>query len=820
MAKKAAKKAEAPVAEPSPKTAFEQRIGISSESLKKVFDTPALEDGPKKLRNLLSARLKQSRYKNFAEYRIYAAIDDAYNVAFNQTTNTMVNAILGRRWGSDLELLDAVKQWGLDEDLFFDCTSCNTGKQQRMRKRPTLSKINIPLVKSFVTIRLGKLFNDRNQYPLFKYEPVQMTAEESALCEILTQVVQRFVAQYGYQTYLKQAILQTLLYSMALMFPSEVWHVDWAVDEKGNKYPKKEGLRYQIPHPTRMGYDLNYMPSTFNTDSGCEWACYWRVCRLSDVQDNPNYFNTTNIPVGTNWFSPNFSGAYFTEFYPCQAPPPRAIQNWPNDREDQAAYYATGDADKAIFLTDMFAKVIPKTHGLGDYDQPVWFRFVLASDDTVIWAEPIPYCPVLFCGYDFDENRGRNPSMALEVLPSQDQISNLQTQIIGAAKQNLAKVVPYDTDQVDRDTIEKLHSQGETINGITFLPYSSKMAKVAGVDPAKMFNPIQFPLQSVVELVTAQNTIVSMLERLLGMSSNEVGAAGVHVQTAEEIRVINTNISNRLEFTGVAVDLFMQAWKVQLYEASRAFMDEEFVAQVSDSPDYVKPLRDLGFELGEPFNGTVQVKGDRSKLVVGGFVSQREGQNRINQPQVAQVMMQTLQAAAGNPEFLRALGVKQYIDQLNRAAELAGAPKDFKLRVVDQTAPGQPGAVPSGEGESPGGAAPGLAQVAQQIEQAAVKEAMNQIGQGIQPLVQRVGEAEKAIQDIGQGEKQSLEMLAQLKQALEQLAVNQQKIMQAASMAPPVPAPSDVPPSGPMGPVPPPAPVGMAPVPVGGPSPA
>ena len=54
---------------------------------------------------------------------------------------------------------------------------------------------------------------------------------------------------------------------------------------------------------------------------------------------------------------------------------------------------------------------------------------------------------------------------------------------------------------------------------------------------------------------------------------------------------------------------------------------------------------------------------------------------------------------------------------------------------------------------------------------------------------------EKVAQQIGEGEKSQIELLTQLKQAVEMLAANQAKIMQAATMAPPMPVPADVPPT-------------------------
>jgi hypothetical protein len=813
-------------------SSFEKRVGISTDSLKKLFTSDAPSDGVKRLKNVLRDRLQQSRYKNLREYRIYAAIDEAYNVAFNQTTSTIVHKLLTSRWNSDKELLESLEAWGLREEDLFDCSTCpNTGKTLRTRKDDSLlSRINIPLVKSFITIRTAKIFNDRNGYPFLPYDPIINTAAERAKTEIITQLAQRMSYQYGYPAYLKQVILQTLLYSVALMFPSEVWHTDMTVDENGEPYARKEGLRYSVPHPSRMGYDLNYMPSTFNTDSGCEWACYWRVARYGDILDSPLYYNTGAIPIGTNWFDSKISGSYFTEIYPCTARPARELGAWPTDREDQAAFYAQDDRDKAVFLTEMFCKLVPKIWGLGDYEHPVWFRFVMASDDQIIWAEPFPYCPVLYCGYDADDNRGRNPSMALEILPSQDQLSNLQSQMIGAAKQNLAKVVPYDSDQIGRDDIAKLKSQGENISGIHFLPFSSKKAKVAQVDPSQMFKPIQFPLQSVVELITAQNTIVNMLERLLGMSSSEVGAAGVHIQTAEEIRVISQNMSNRVEYTGFFVDNFIEAWKAQLYYAMREFLDEEFVAQVTASPDYVEPLRKLGFELGETFDGRTEVTGSKTKLVVAGFISARDGKNRINQPQVAQIMMQTLQNLA-NPVFIQAVGAEQIIELLNQAALLAGAPKDFKIRVKPeaerQQLPGasQGEAAPGTQGASqgaPSGAQPAqapnpgeqLQQAAQQIQQSAVQEAVKQVAEGIAPALKQTAEQITQVGQLGQqtaqqGQQtaQQVEQLAQItlqiKQALEQMMQQHASIMQAAQQAPPPPPVQAAPPMAPPGMVPP-----------------
>lgn len=772
------------------KTKFSIKIGIDTDTLKSIFDQEPTKrtDKQAKLVRLICNRIKDGRTKNLKDYRIWAAIDEAYQAPFNQTTPTLIGKILSKNLKEE-DILKELALWGLSEDTLF----CNVEITDELGNKRSVRQINeqtfyktlVPLVKSYVTIRLAKLYNDRNQYPFLKFEPARFTEDNRIICEILTDLVQRMAVQYGFPAVLRQALLQALMYSIALVFPAEAWSYEKDLDESGNEFTKREGLRYNIPHPSRMFWDMNNRPSTFNTDTGCEWAGYWRLARYSEIENSSKFWNRAKIPYGTNWFHDTVSGNYFTEIYPCVAQPPLpATQADWTSRESAAAMYNTNDGDKAIFLCDFFIKLVPKDWDLGDWKYPVWFRFVVASDDAVVFAEPLPYCPVLYLGYDADEGRARNPSMALEIIPWQDHLGNVISQILLSAKQNLAKIIYYDTEVVSADDIKRLKTQSKDSSGLQFVPYSSKKARVNNADPRTNFVPIQFPQLDTTAMTNVIGTVISIMERLLGMSSSEVGAPGAHVQTAEEIRVISTNTSTRVDYTATFVDDFVEAWKRQIFDASRAFMDEEFLAQVSAvSPEQVAKLKKIGFVLKtEPYEGKVVVTVKRSMLSIDAFASSRDGQNRINSPQIAQVMMQTIQAIAGNQQLSQLIGGEQILEALNKAAVLAGAPKDFKFRVDRQ-------------GQMLAESQAMLQKIAQQIEEAAVQKSM----QATQPLVKAVEGQAKAIEQIAQQTEQAAGMAQQVaqqnqgeQQAIQAIAAQVKKLslLVRAAVQQSLPAPS------------------------------
>jgi hypothetical protein len=678
---------------------FEKRIGISSKTLQKIFDQDVSKlTGPQKtFVDMVAARLRETRLRNLREFRTYAAIDSVMYDATSSITPTLLNKLSFGSLNDEAKLLEGIKNWQLNESDFFEIPStptspsgANSAQMQRVRKNETFWKVRIPLVKAIVDARVAKLFVERDRVPWLPCDPLIWTEESHLKCQILTNLLERMVQQYGLKSSARTALLQAAMYNNQLVFIREAWHHEQDMED-GKKRTKKEGLRFFIPHPSRMGWDLVHPISSFNTDTGCTWAAHWYVDRYGAVLDDPKYWNKDRISYGTCWFHPTVSWNYFQEVYPCTANVPHQLEAWYNaeangDRAFQSTLYTSNQRDNALFLADMAVKVVPSRYELGDYDCPLWFRLVIASDSAITFAEPLPDCPVMFCGWDTDESRSTQASLALLAMPHQDFVQNLVSQHRLTVKQNLVKIVWYDKDSEGvTDAIKNIKAEAHEYNHVLWVPFSARKFKQAGIDPQRIFHPITFGYQDTTSLIVALNTYLSLMERVLGMSANEFGVNAPRVTTAAETTAVGQQSTTRLTYTGGFFDDFLDTLKRRVIRYWAAFGDSEFTTHVVDADeDALKVLNDLGFDVGKgstmPAGGKRHsVKGKKELLDVDDFVSERTLANRMVSQQLANVMIQLMQLAVpfindGSPGAR-----EQLIELINRAAPLLGAPKDYKF---------------------------------------------------------------------------------------------------------------------------------------------
>lgn len=667
-----------------------KRCGVSSAQWKPVFTLEPAERKEKypradKLVERIGDRIRQHREQNLRDHLIYAAIDYAYSVPFRQTTATLVQSLLSKKMSAD-ETLKALQKYGLSEkDLFLDVP--NPQKPTEMVKRlnpPVFFQILIPVVKAYTTIRAAKLFNDRNTLPLLNYNPLKYTERNRVICEVVTDLVETISTRYGYSEVLKDAITHSLKYGVMLAFTREEWDCEYQRGEEG-RYVVKEGLRYILPHPTRMYYDMQYPLTTVNSDSGTAYMGHWQVIRYGDVLDNRKFWNRRKIAIGTNWFAQEYVGNYFAEIYPCRLTFPTAAPK-EETREDRIAFYSNNNRDQACFLTNHFERIVPKDWDLGDYEYPIWVRFIMAGEDTVVFASPCAYTPAWFIGCDYDGQAARQSSFALEAIPFQDQLGNILSQMVLTAKQNLGQVTFYDTNVVEKKDVEALKNLGENqYRSRNYIPFDSMKAQRMGIKASEAFQSPDLRYQDISQLVTVMSNCLNLMERVLQMSAQEVGAAAQHYQSAQEIGVTQTASTNRIAFTGSFVDSGIQGWKRQIYDASQAYADTDIEAQVSaDIPKLQKILADLGFEADFPGRPKVTVRGKRTALRIEGFASNAPGSPRTQNQQLAQIIYQTVAAVSQNPELTQSVGAENLLRLLEDAAKLSGAGNDFKLSEATQ----------------------------------------------------------------------------------------------------------------------------------------
>ncbi len=776
-----------------------KKHGVSSGEYKKIFTMDVLPSRVQKLVDLITNRLKDGYNRNLAEHRIYAAIDLAYEAPFNQTTATLVQNLMQKRLSSE-ELLKELEKWGLKQDeMFLSVERLVEGKTQNVLipNPPIFFNVLIPVVLSYCTARAATLFNERNTSPLLPYNPLIKTSRDRVICEVVTNLIQTISGWYGYQSYLDQAIKQMVKYGVSIAFPIEEWHCEEQIrigtDGKEEYYTTKEGLRYTFPHPTRMFYDLYQPLTSLNSDTGVGFAANWHIVPYSDILDNRMYWNRDRVSFGTNWFDNPAAGNYFQEFYPCRLRFP-TFDGANMRREDQAAFYSSAERDKAVFLTQFYMKLTPRDFGLGryepipgskkgamrlkdTYDCPVWHRFVMAGDSTVIWCEPCAYPPNWFMGYNYDAVAGRQSSLGLETIPWQDHLGNIMTQMKLTCSQNLANVIWYDTNMVNKTDIENLNNLGERkYRGMNFMPFDSmKMSRSGGLDVGKAFIPSQLAYRSIQDMVQMMGQVLNIMERVLQFTAQEVGSTAQHYQSAEEIKTLSNSSSSRTQYIGYAVDQALDAWKLQLYHAAMAYMDTDFQSQVSsDIPNVDAILASLGFEVTGRTAETIMIKGKKQKLRVEGFMKMGGGDIPEPDAQVATVLFQTIGAISANPMLFQAIGADKIVALLEQAAKMAGADKDFKLPVMPQQPqpPGAPGQPPTGAGQSP--AAP--AQPSQPDIQAQLLPVLKQLqAQTLQIVEEKI--AKPAAQQMAKQEAQI--------QALDKTLAQLEKIVAAAAKSAP-----------------------------------
>lgn len=778
--------------------------GCTKDSLKATFEKSREEraktsDGAKvnALIDLHRDRMRDGISKNLSEARHWWAIDQAYDISHRQITFTSVRGLIDKN-PSSKEVLSAAHDWGITSmvspllDKFG--RQIVSGNEPAVKlDLPTFFNIFIPVVMAYTKIRWAKLFNDRDIFPLYKYEPLKLTTASRLKSEIITDRIGRMSAEMGYRDDERQSIFQSLLYGTCLNFPMEdYWTEKQLTKEDGKEKAKvtREGVRFAMPHPSKVFFDQTHRPSTFNFDNGADFAGYWEIARFGDVRASKDYWNRDKITWGgkSPWpASSSFS--VFSSLYPCSLSFPdfsRTSGTGDMDREKMAFTYSQTNDDSAVNLVSIVHKLVPKDWGLYDYEYPVWHRFIYAGEDTCIHCVPLSYSPVVAYLYDYDNNRSRNPSLGQELLPWQDHLGNLLTQYLLSVKKNLTRVVFWNRDVLDDAEVKEIQNRGEKMyQELLMVPFSGKELSFSQTNVAQAFFPVTFPALNTAEIVTSINTVIGVMERMLGFSPQELGSPATHEQSATEVKIVDIHTSTRMQFTGGFIDQAIWARKKLLYDAMMAYSDDQILAEVADLNEAKEEaLKKMGFEIEDKDKDgrRAGVKGPKSALSIEGFASEREGANRINDAKIAASMIQVFQSIFSNPAIIEAAGLEQVFDLFNQMMVYAGLPKDVKLRFDPSKTPQQ----------NAGDAGEQLKQLAEQVNQVATQAAQNVVNEEMEALAETI--KTKIVEPIAKSQNETqqgliavAERTGQIEEAVKMVAEKLAMLMQAAAAPAPMP---------------------------------
>jgi hypothetical protein len=757
--------------------AYLKTKGVSSDAYRGIFAQTPDKWGQKvrRLINNISARIRDGLNTSVDNHvaQAYCAIDAAYNIPYKQTTPTLINEVLSRFHGAEDEpgIREALRQWGVDDESLWLKVRGADGRETGacVPNPPVFFNVVPNLVKAYVTSVLGRLFNARNKTPLLDFKPSRQTEEDELLCGVITDSIDKISSNLGYADILKASIEQMLKYGVNITFPREEWykeqqqHFTGKKDALGNRESKsvmvRQGIRYFLPHPTRFYYDLKYPLTSLNSDTGVEFLGHWHVLSYGQILDNELLWNRDHIFAGTNWFKAPLQKFYYQEIFPCNLQFPGTFKYWtePVQREDKAQIYMTADRDKAIYVAEHYEKLIPADWGLGDYPHPVWHRFMMAGDDTPVFVEPKAYCPSWTLLYDYSENNDRMPSLALEVIPWQDWLGNILSQILLTAKQNLQRIIFYDTNLVDAKDIERLKNEGERLyRGTVWVPLDSIAHRIPKLEGQNAFFPVNLGQASVAEMFSTLNVFLNIMQRVLLIAAQGTGSAGPHQQGKQEIAMLQQATADRELLIGSAVDAGIDAWKRQIFNAARNYADPEFEAEVDAStPGLEESVEKLGFKLVKKGKQKAIIAGDWRQIELMDFARTSEGDTAEENKEGGQAMMNVIGMIASHPDMYKQVGAENVKLLLEFAAKLLGAPETFRLRAA-------------GEDDKGGEVDPKVIEAIKSAQTATLQAVEEKIGK---PAAQQVGKAQQEITQLQQ-QVQQLEKLSQLAQQL----VNKQNV--------------------------------------------
>ena len=675
-------------------------MGCSQRRLMEIFTTTDRSEAEWKIREkfekLLADRVNDGVKQCARHARLHQAVDMAWDSTPIQKES--VSLLMYAQGKIDLpKFVGRLKELNLVDEY---CKKNEKGEIVDV-DIPKLVDVRLNLVRSYVTRRMAAQSSRfANLYPNFRYEPRSTSNVGKLRADALSQRVEIMSDQYGYRHLGDQCNRDMFLYSHTIVIPTWDREVQWRKkDGKLVAKATREGVDWRKPHPSRVFWDRSAPLANINTDTGPAWIADWDIVRFGALRQteyfNLNVVRNSSTLQGVVGDFPEFFGYYFD---------PAVIQfpssygytsgSASNDRTLQAGTYSTADDDKGVVLTRMAARIIPKDEGIGEYPYPVWLRLTGANDNTIVHAEFLPSLPACYGGINEHDDRLVNPSFALELLPYQDAGTNILNHLILHMKASLFQLWAIDTDSIDekiKESLKKAVSGGNYFQEPQMLYYSASKLRELGITVDQAIKVIKADLKAEINAAFGQLLqLLSVCDRLMVMSQNEIGQAAPREISAREVTEIASTTDTVYSFIGNGIDELRNAMKRVCYESLIAQSTSEMVVPVIGS--YTKKtVERAGFTiLDEDEDG----EGDgspRPATIVGSvrgleyeyLFSSRDGAERASNPQGAQVLVQLANMVVSSPVLAQKLGLERLFDLYNEIFRLSGAAFDLKMELKE-----------------------------------------------------------------------------------------------------------------------------------------
>ncbi len=676
-----------------------KETGTTQKRLREVFTAKDGDDLVirERMQDMVQSRIHEGIRHSCKNHSLYLAVDLAWDsLPINKFTIPLLQYAQGKiNIKTCAEKMDNIDPELKDQFVDYD----DEGIVKNINLQG-IYDVAVNIIRSYITRRVAaQVSRFSNLFPYFKYAPRGTDISSKIRAEVLSQRVEIMSEQFNYRHIFSQSIRSMFMYGFSVLFPAEAWtrEVQWRKSDDGEKesFVEKEGVSFVEPHPTRVIYDNSKPLSGINTNQGPSWIGYWDIVRYSSVKDNPQFWNISEITY-TNALQGivNAYRDFFDNYFdPTIMSFPTLRDDFPfqNERTSHTGIYAGEDEDKGMFLSNVFMKVNPKAEGLGGYPFDCWLKLVVASDETVMYAEWLPSLPAVYGGINQNDDRMANCSMAHDLMPYQDQMNNIIYSMLHHMKVSMFKIISVDQDALDDDVKDYLM---QSLSEDTFyekpkaLFYSGSRIADLGIDAKNIINVVDVSQELAGGIGQSLNSLFQLLnlvERLMILSPQELGQAAQREISATEVQEISNSTNTIYSFISEGIDEMRSAVKKMLYEHLIACSTTEFNVPVKQRFT-AKSIRDAGLDIDDTSDQDEipsgrNIIGNPESLVHEFVFSSRDGAERQQNTQAAQTLGQLFQQVVSLPDMAGALGKERIFNILNEIFRLSGVGHDLNLEV-------------------------------------------------------------------------------------------------------------------------------------------
>lgn len=668
---------------------------------------------------------------------------------------------------------------------------------------PELIRVSHNLVHSLVTRRVAALATEvYQQFPVLEYVPFSNNQTGRLIGDVMTQLTEQMAGAFGYRHDYEESIRQSSLVTSSVHFKEKAWTVEKQTvpvfpptdgAKKAGRQAKptyerkivREGVKFITPDQSRVSYDISQPLSKLNHDCGPRWINHWEVVPIGDIRDDPAYFNKEAIAMDTEMFSLfTNNAAYFSQFYdrisfPAANNGSAATMSQTNDRVAQIGAWAQLPSEISTVLTQHYKKVIPKSVGLGTYQDPVWIRFVMAANTTVVYAEITGSAPASVNSYNASDGLLLSPSFGWQAIQWQQMLTNQLNMLVHAQYQEMVEIWALNKDGMTKADIERIVNQLKnpdfTHLANAVITYSQeKLSQIGQQAPKGADRLSRIVVDSsakINSIFTSMIQTLAMAERLMFFSPQELGQVSPRTVSATEMKAVRDTTLGIRDFHLIGIKQQMDADKRIIHDSYMAFGSEELEVPVAERYEPAVIVA-AGFEIvddgtGLPPDGLYTIKGKKLGLFYNYTYTTRNTDDTPPDATVAQGIAQIYEIIAKDPVISENTTLDQRLEFVNSLMQIL-APTIFKLRVP----PGTDGK------KTTGGAVEQM--------QAQLKQMLPQIGQALQQLQKTQADQAAKIQQTDAG-------LTALAQALDRLTKALAPAAPALGAAPIGPAPAGPP---------------------------